>query len=223
MKLGKHRKVAERWKYFWVSVLIFSVSVFASAVANLLFDCARFSDADAGVVADLSSAVIAAIAAGLVLYQLKGAEFERERQNDIEEATFVLHYNQSFIQDEKMSEVEKLLEDQTFYSKKGQEIITPENRQKFVNYMVYLEGLAPLVLRGVLALDHVDDLMAYRFFLAVNNKEIQEKELKRFAEYYRGCFKLYKVWSQYRKEKHLEILSEDNALDRWEKFDEYAN
>ena len=39
----------------------------------------------------------------------------------------------------------------------------------------------------------VDDLFSYRFFLAMNNKEVQEFELGPEAEYYRGCFKLYAV------------------------------
>ena len=211
-----------RWKYFWISVFIFMLSILASAVSNLVFNGLRFSDADSGVIADLSSAVISSVAAGLVLYQLKNSEQERIRQSDIEEATFILQYNQAFIQDPNMAEVEKLLEDQTYYNKKNEEIITSENRQKFVNYLVYLEGLAPLILRGVLDLEHIDDLMAYRFYLAVNNKELQEKELKKFAEYYRGCFKLYKTWTEYRNSHGLKILLDEYSLDKWEKFNDYA-
>lgn len=222
MEKKTQSKAKNRWKYFWISVFIFTVSILASSVSNMVFNGLRFSDADSGVIADLSSAVISSVAAGLVLYQLKNSEQERIRQGDIEEATFILQYNQAFIQDPNMAEVEKLLEDQTHYEKKNEEIITSENRQKFVNYLVYLEGLAPLILHGVLELEHIDDLMAYRFYLAVNNKELQEKELKKFAEYYRGCFKLYKTWTEYRKSHDLEILLEENGLDRWEKFNNYA-
>lgn len=222
MEKKTQSKAKNRWKYFWISVFIFTVSILASSISNMVFNGLRFSDADSGVIADLSSAVISSVAAGLVLYQLKNSEQERIRQGDIEEATFILQYNQAFIQDPNMAEVEKLLENQTHYEKKNEEIITSENRQKFVNYLVYLEGLAPLILHGVLELEHIDDLMAYRFYLAVNNKELQEKELKKFAEYYRGCFKLYKTWTEYRKSHDLEILLEENGLDRWEKFNNYA-
>lgn len=74
----------------------------------------------------------------------------------------------------------------------------------------------------ILTLEHIDDLMAYRFYLAVNNPEVQEKELKRFAGDYRGCFKLYKIWTAYRKEKGYEIHQEQTALDKWEDFEKYA-
>ena len=66
------------------------------------------------------------------------------------------------------------------------------------------------------------NLLSYRFYLAVNNKEVQEKELKPFADYYRGCFKIYKIWTEYRKKKGYSILLEDSALDKWDKFNIYS-
>ena len=48
------------------------------------------------------------------------------------------------------------------------------------------------------------------------------EELFKFAEYYRGCFKIYKIWTKYRKEKGYEILNEENSLDKWERFEEFA-
>ena len=172
--------------------------------------------------ADMISGVIAAIAAGLVLIELKASERERARQNDIEEASFLLQYNQSFIQDPNLVEVQSLLERAAFYGKTD-EIISSRTRQKFVNYLVYLEGLSPLILHGILNLDHIDNLMAYRFFLAVNNREVQDKEIKKFPEYYRGCFRLYKLWSAYRKQRSLVIPFEETALDLWEDFSKHAD
>ena len=58
----------------------------------------------------------------------------------------------------------------------------------------------------------------YRFYLAMNNKEIQEKELCAEYQYYKGCFKLYEEWTKYRKEHRLEILLENNALDQTEAY-----
>jgi hypothetical protein len=64
--------------------------------------------------------------------------------------------------------------------------------------------------------------MAYRFFIAVNNPELQEKELFKFPEYYKGCFKLYKEWSQYRNKHDLKIPMEDTALNKWSDFSKYS-
>ena len=52
-----------------------------------------------------------------------------------------------------------------------------KEHQNVVNYLVYLEGIAALVNEGVLHLDVITDLMAYRYFIAVNNPVIQDTEL----------------------------------------------
>ena len=216
-KDGKESSV----RYIFIALGVFILAFAVALIMSILLHFVHFPDTQAGIVADMIGGVIAAVAAGLVLFELRESEKERARQNDIEEASFLLQYNQSFIQDSNMTEVESLLERQTFYNY-DQEIITEENRQQFVNYLVYLEGLAPLVFRGVFNLDHIDNLMSYRFFLAVNNKEVQDKELKKFANEYRGCYKLYKEWVDYRDRSNLEILGEETALDKWNQFKFYA-
>lgn len=209
-------------KYLFISIAIFLVAFAASSISSSVLRVANTPYEQSGVIADMISGVIAAVAAGMVLFQLKQDENEKIRQNEIEEASFMLQYNQSFIQDDNMAMVEDLLEQQTFYGREGN-IINDSNRQKFINYLVYLEGFAPLIINEVVQLEHVDDLMAYRFFLAMNNKEIQDTQLKPYAEYYLGCFKLYKVWAEYRREKGESILLSENALDEWEMFDKYSN
>lgn len=218
MKRGYSRnKPKSIIKYVLLAVAIFLISLTAASFSSMLLRIIHFSEGQSGVIADMISGVIAAIAAGLVLYELKGNEQERIRQNNIEEASFILQYNQAFIQDPNMTEVENLLEKNAFYDLPSP-IITDENRQKFVNYLVYLEGLAPLILNGILTFEHIDNLMAYRFFLAVNNSELQDKELVPFADYYCGCFKLYKKWKEYRLNNRLEIPLSEYSLDRIDIF-----
>ena len=172
-------------------------------------------------IADMTNCIITALATSLVLYELNENDKTSKHQSDITEAAFVLQYNQTFIQDQNMTDVERLLERQGVY-RESIEIITEENKQKFINYLVYLEGLSLLVLNNVLTLDCIDDLMAYRFFLAMNNLELQKKELCAFPEYYRGCFKLYKKWKHYRESMLLKILLEENSIDKWKEFKKYA-
>ncbi|MCR5048172.1 MAG: GNAT family N-acetyltransferase [Saccharofermentans sp.] len=163
-------------------------------------------------IADMINGVVTALATVFVIYELRRGEDINKRENSIKEAEFLLKYNQSFVQDENMTMVESLLEEQTFYGRE-EEIIDADNNQKFINYLVYLEGFAPLILNGILKLDTVDDLMAYRFFLSVNNKEVQEKQLCEFVEYYMGCFKLYKVWSEYRLKTGQSIVQKEYDSD----------
>lgn len=216
-------------KYLLISLLVLAAAIFFAALINIIFSIVyRTGDASDRIIGMLEG-IIGAIATGLVLYQLKASEKTEMHQNDIEEASFMLKYNQTFIQDANMVEVERLLEDQAYYDTEKREIITPENRQKFINYLVYLESMAPLILRGVLSLEHIDNLMAYRYFLAVDNAELQDKELRPFAEYYRGCYKLYVRWKKFRKERGLENPCENcrnqeamRELDAWDAFEKYA-
>ena len=71
-----------------------------------------------------------------------------------------------------------------------------KKHQHLVNYLVHLEGVAALVNNGVLRISAINDLMAYRFFIAVNNPVVQELELKPFKEYYKGIYKLYPEWAK---------------------------
>ena len=50
----------------------------------------------------------------------------------------------------------------------------------------------------------------------------RDVHLKPYAEYYRGCFKLYKVWAEYRRRIGEVILLSENALDKWENSEKYV-
>ena len=67
-------------------------------------------DGPAGVIVSLVQGVVAANAAGLVLYELKNGAELNNRQTNVEEAQFILEYNRSFIENEKMTNIERYLE-----------------------------------------------------------------------------------------------------------------
>jgi len=83
-----------------------------------------------------------------------------------------------------------------------------KKHQDLVNYLVHLEGVAALVNNGVLRISAINDLMAYRFFIAVNNPVVQELELRPFKEYYKGIYRLYPEWAK----KMKSVPLGDNAL-----------
>ena len=195
-------------------------------VSGLLSITGLFDGTMVSVASNMLEGFIAAAAAGLVIYEIRVGQIQESRENDIQEAIFLLNYNQSFIQDKNMNTVEYLLEKQMSYGYTGS-IITEENRQMFINYLVYLEGLAPLVLNDIMKLDHIDDLMAFRFFLAVNNPELQKDQLVEFPQFYRGCFKLYRKWNEYydeqtRKGNKREVPFKETGLDKLACYEEYS-
>ena len=56
--------------------------------------------------------------------------------------------------------------------------------------------MAALIKRNVMHLGVIDDLFAYRFFIAVNNPVVQKFELLPYANYYQGCFELSEMWTK---------------------------
>jgi len=124
----------------------------------------------------------------------------------LNEAQFIMELNEQFLSDSNLSEVEWELE--KYYNRSRKNTLTKEyeeefekhfdsekrERQHLVNYLVHLEGIAALVNNGVIHLDAIDDLMSYRYFVAVNNPIVQKIELLEYPEYYKGCIGIYDAW-----------------------------
>lgn len=124
----------------------------------------------------------------------------------LNEAQFITDLNEQFIGNDNMSEVERELE--RFYHKHRKNQLTEEeklafekkydidspDRQHLVNYLVHLEGIATLVKNKVLRIRTIDDLMSYRYFIAMNNPVVQKLELLEYPDFYKGCFDIYDAW-----------------------------
>lgn len=150
---------------------------------------------------------------GTILAIVAGVAFwiEYYHNNKIEEASFIMDLNQQFISDVNMTAVEHCLERYYALAKDNKtdeldaydaelrrmfDIEKPE-RQYLVNYLVHLEGIATLVNSDVLRLKTINDLMAYRYFIAVNNPVVQDLELKPYKDFYKGCYDIYPDWEKY--------------------------
>ncbi len=160
------------------------------------------------------STVVATVVAALGIF---GVCIQLKKEADITEAEFLMNFNFAFLTTEKFVAMERALEDAMKGNKPLE--ITAENRQDLIDYLVYLESLAPLILNGMLRLDVVDDLFGYRFFIAVNNPGVQEKELCPEGKYYRGIFSLYRVWAKHRGN---DIPMKETSLDKKPEFELYA-
>ena len=133
----------------------------------------------------------------------------------LNEAQFIMELNEQFLSDSNLSTVEWELE--KYYSRYQKKTLNDEYKKKFeeqfdlekperqhlVNYLVHLEGIAALVNNGVIHLDAIDDLMSYRYFIAVNNTVVQDLELLEYPEYYKGCFGIYDDWVEELREQGI--------------------
>lgn len=236
-KNGENKRAGVIFRTVCIVILIVAILLDIYLIIRLLSNNTEPDVGKMASVATLLGGLITAISAGLLFCQLLMGERTEQHQNEINKGSFIFQYNQAFIQNTKMATVERLLEGQAFYIDDDKEtfnkIINARNRQNFIDYLVYLEGIYPLIKNNVLDIEDIDDLMAYRFFLALDNVEVQ-KEVKDYPEYYRGCIKLYKIWRNYRKNKGKGIPLDDykkkypsgdkmKALnDEWPEFETYA-
>lgn len=175
---------------------------------------------------NIGEVMTAIAAASIIIVQLKQDQKGEVKHRKTAEAQFMLEYNKSFIENKDMCMVEHYLEQEV-----GGEPVTEmsslrEQRQIFINYLVYLEGMASCVHQDQLAFESIDDVFAYRFFIAVNNPEVQSLELVRCAQYYRGCFRLYEEWVKYREstgkyKENYDIPLEETSLDKCKDYELY--
>lgn len=163
---------------------------------------------------DIFSKIIGAFSLLGLLYQ-----FGRER--DVNQAEFVLNLNSNFISNTNLVNIYKKLE------------ISKENGQKenpfteddiidMANYLSFFEAFYELINRKVIKIPAVDHL-AYRFFIATNNKYMQKmllcKKGKEIA--WKDLYKLHALWKDYRiKHDSYTIWQAETDLSNYEKYNE---
>ena len=167
------------------------------------------------IVAKIMTTCTTLIAAVSFWLQLK-------RNEDLNETKFILDLNNHFIGNKNMTRVEHALE--LYYNNHIIGIPKEQNKlqlnmsresddcQALIDYLVYLESISDCVKKGVLHLDVIDHLFAYRFFLAVNNPYVQEAELLPFKDFYLGCYWLCEEWAKQYKKKDQRIPMKENLL-----------
>jgi len=200
--MKNRKRILMFFTYILIALAVLAVALGLAELVRFLLTAGvlhrTFAPDEIDAIAGITEGVVGAIAAGLVLYQLRIGDELDERQSNTEEAQFILEYNRSFIENPDMTAIEQYLECQLTGDEPRYIKSLAQNRQMLVNYLTYLEGLASCVHGGILELERIDDLFAYRFFLAMNHPEVQSLELLPFATYYRGNFRLYEKWINYR-------------------------
>lgn len=81
------------------------------------------------------------------------------------------------------------------------------NRQaKIVNYLTFFESLYIMYQKKILSLDELDDLFGRRFFVVVNNREVQNELGGDNYKYYLNIYKLHAIWQLRRIWKKEELF-----------------
>lgn len=175
----------------WITVLAIIILVCFYLVGQYFFDFDWLTETVATIIAIIT----------IVAFWL-----EYHENKLLNEAQFIMELNEQFLSNEILLNVEWELE--KYYNRARKDELTDEycaefekhfgsekrERQHLVNYLVHLEGIAALVNNGVIHLDSIDDLMSYRYFVAVNNPIVQKLELLEYPDYYKGCIGIYDAW-----------------------------
>lgn len=138
--------------------------------------------------------------------------------------------------DTKITQAEFLLEfSKVFYAYEGAQVLenkidrateegklyeyTTDDYEALNDYLLWLEGLAAMVVNKTLTVKLINSLYNYRFFMVVNNPSVQQNELGRFATSYKDIFILHNQWISYRKKHNQPILLEESDLSKLDAYD----
>ena len=119
--------------------------------------------------------------------------FEIKRGKEIAEGEFVITLNNSYLMNPDIKAIYRKII--------SGEKIEEADRAAVVEYLTFFETLYILMNRDVVNISMIDDLFAYRFFSAVNNKDIQDMELVKDAIYYKNIYRLDNLWHKHRFEQ----------------------
>ncbi len=152
-----------------------------------------------------------ATAGGLI-----GLVYQVKRDKDLTEANFVVLLNQNFITNENISRIYNLLEESKNDKQKDENLFKfPDDIIDMANYLSFFGPFWGLIERGVVHISTID-ILAYRFFLATNNRFMQDELLCRSekVEAWRNIYLLHKVWQAYRYQNNLHVWQEKSDLSK---------
>ena len=145
------------------TVILASLVVFLGLVGSLFL-----SEGVAERIVSIVTAGTAIIGAAALFYQFR-------RDKNLNEASFLVEYSNQFYSTYDCKELMNELE--TCRNNSDYVLDVEKYYPKVVGYLEWLEALASLVNDGVLQICKIDNVMSYRYFLIVNNKQVQQQEL----------------------------------------------
>ena len=123
---------------------------------------------------------------------------------DIANAEFLLKLDSEFFNNEEIRNLYKKLDmsyNECFASRNySKNYFSEKDRMALDHYLCYFNLLANLLERNVsiVNMNQINEIFAYRFFIAVHNPEFQNIEFVKNRRSYMNIFRLYDRWLNYR-------------------------
>ncbi len=145
---------------------------------------------------------------------------------EISRATFIVELNRTFVENPDYTEIYNALQNCldkkcTLCENSGCDVTHCEihfEKSKISNYLTFFETIYILYKKEVISFDIIDDLFAYRFFLAVHSRLIQQEKLMPQPENFKNIFLLEREWLDYRIKHGRHTQAElDGACEKYRK------
>ncbi len=180
-----------------IGVLVVAIIISLANILRLFFD---FTDGD---FFELLISVFEAV--GLV-FSLFVAIRQLGDSKEIARAQFLTELNKSFVENPDYTRLYNALQDcldgkcaDKTECEKSNKCLLSIPKGTVSNYLTFFETINLLIDGGVLTFEVIDNLFAYRFFLAVHSKFVQEQKIIPQPENFVNIFRLERKWLDYRK------------------------
>lgn len=186
-------KIQKREKIIWITCLaiISCIIVFEWGIHKKLVEKhSAFIENTIG----LMSLAIAGVSVYVIMLQLR-------QSRRIQEAEFIVHLNQAFVENTDYAKVYVELENSRHGNKKPN-----LSKIEISNYLTFFETIYILLNQKAISIKNLDDLFEYRFFLAIHNETVQKKKLVESPYNFRNIYCLEKLWTEYRKKTNFQFI-----------------
>jgi hypothetical protein len=151
----------------------------------------------------ITQAILTGLGAYFIYRQIKRGE-------DVDFARFYVDLNDSLTQSKAYEEVFRRLTDYELKSNQY-EPFCDEDIFVILTYLNFFVSMSALIEKGILTIEDIDELYAWRFFAAMDNPDIQKVELDQYNHYHSRLYFLYYRWHNYREGRGLPFPLEDVA------------
>ena len=195
MKHGKNIK--QKAIISLIGVLVIAVIICIAKILRLFFE---FTDGD------FFELLISVFEAVGLLFSLVVAIRQLGDSKEIARAQFLTELNKSFVENPEYTRLYNALQDcldgkceNKEACKEKEKCLLSIPKGTVSNYLTFFETINLLLEGKVLTLEIIDNLFAYRFFLAVHSQFVQESKIIPQPENFVNIFRLERKWLDYRK------------------------
>ena len=190
--MKRERTIHNTWR---IIIVIIAIGV---VISLFMLFTALFS-----LTADTVSIVISACESLGLIVSLVVAVRQLDDSKEIARADFLVELNNAFVNNEGNLQLYTALQD--CYDGKcehkdrcAHDCVIDLPKVVVSNYLTFFETVYLLICNGVVTFEMIDDLFAYRFFLAVHSDFVQQEKLAAQPENFKNIFCLEHKWLTYR-------------------------